>query len=324
MPNCKECGRPTKGSQSGFCGDCGASERYHDARSGPGLWEAYRHHLEACRRRPITIYRYRQVLYGFWVFTGHLEDPRNVTKKDLQNYLYRISDSPRSRGQRISARTACQDGQILQRAYRWFADEALLGRNRNPLGNFIPPRVEQGPPRALSMADVQRLLRKAEADNPRMATMLHLAYWGGMRVGEIAHLTIEDITPGYGPQPTTLLVNGKGGKQRRIPAHPELVAWLERYLADRPDTGPVVESARFPGQPITPHLVSRAVGDYMKRNGVRESAHSLRHSRATHMLMQSPNGDLRPLQRFLGHSTSRTTERYTDAWDGELNRLAVM
>jgi site-specific recombinase XerD len=318
------CRKPVASTVTGLCVNHNSQEHYRQARTGPGLWEAYRAHLEGRRYRDRTIRRYRDLLYDFWSFTGHMQDPKNVTKKNLQAYLSRTSNSPRSRGRRITTTTASNEGQLLRAAYRWFADEALLGRNRNPLANYPLPRPTIGPPRCLPATEVERLLRKAEGSNHRIATMLHLAYWCGMRSGEIARLKIEDITPGYAGQPMTVLIDGKGGKQRRVPVHPEAAAWLEGYLADRPRSGPVVERTDQPGVAIGANLVSRSVGDYMKRNGVKESAHSLRHSRATHMLMQSPNGDLRPLQRFLGHASSKTTERYTDAWDGELNKLATM
>jgi integrase/recombinase XerC len=292
--------------------------------TGPRLWDIYMAYLEGRRYLPRTVNRYRDLLYSFWIFTDKLMEPATVTRKDLERFLNRTATGPRARGDgaKITATTAATEGQLLKAMYRWFADEGHLGRLRNPLAGVALPKPQIGLPRCLADEDVTRLLRAAEESDPRMATMLHLAYWCALRCMEIAGARVEDITPARGRMPMKLHVRGKGGKDRRVAVHPECATWLKGYLADRPRTGPLVDSARMPGQPMKPGSVSRAVGDFMRAHGVNESAHSLRHTRATAMLIEG-EGRLRPVQRFLGHASSKTTERYTDFWDGEVDDLAT-
>lgn len=290
--------------------------------TGPMLWGAYMTHLEHQRYRPRTVNRYRDLLYSFWIFADKLMVPNTVTRKDLDRFLNRTANGPRNRGGKITPTTAASEGQLLKAIYRWFADEGLLGRARNPLAGAPLPKPQIGLPRCLAEEDVTRLLRAAEETDPRMATMLHLAYWCALRCMEIAGARVEDITPARGRVPMKLQVRGKGGKDRRVAVHPECEAWLKGYLADRPRTGPLVESARYPGQAIKAGSVSRAVGNFMRAHGVNESAHSLRHTRATDMMILD-DGKLRGVQRYLGHASMKTTERYTDFWDGAVDDLAT-
>jgi site-specific recombinase XerD len=64
----------------------------------------------------------------------------------------------------------------------------------------------------------------------------------------------------------------------------------------------------------------------MKAHGVKSSLHALRHSYATALLRESGGtaGGLRAVQRLVGHASSKTTERYTSAWDGEAWSVAAM
>jgi site-specific recombinase XerD len=306
--------------------------------TGPKLWEVYLKHLEATAKRPMTIRMYRRALYAFWGHCNKLSTPQLVTKQDLQSFLTRTIDSPRSRGQRLSPVSANNYGVIVKGAYRWFAENGFIGA-KNPLVGYELPKVTLGPPRALEPDQVAQLFEAAEASarvaqgrgggggaivDDRLVTMLWLAYGAGLRVSEIAAVRIEHIHPARGRQPMRIEVFGKGGYRAMQPVSPEAADWLKRYMAGRPRTGPLLEGrGPNPGQPLKGDTVSKAISQFMRSQGINETAHSLRHTYATELMIAS-EGNLRAVQRLVRHKSSTTTERYTSAYDGEMFAVSAL
>jgi integrase len=290
--------------------------------TGPELWDAWRSHLKRTHKRPQTLTEYGAVLYHFWRYCKKLNNPAAVTKRDLEKFLGRHCERGPSAGRPISVITARNNGKIIILAYRWFTEENLIGKRRSPLAGYPLPKATEPPPRFLEQTDVGRLILAAEQSDPRMATMLWLGYGCGLRRGEIARLKVEDITPARGQFPMVLDIEGKGGKKRRVPVHGQAASWLEGYLTSRPRTGPVIEkmpktaTQRRTGAHLTPGAVGDMMAAFMRAHGLKESSHALRHTYATELLMANP-GQLRGVQRLLGHASSVTTERYTAAYDGE-------
>ena len=147
-----------------------------------------------------------------------------------------------------------------------------------------------------------------------------LAY-SGVRVGELCRLRVGDFKSSSGLK--LLDVRGKGGKERRVPLHPEAVERLEQWLdcaAIRDDAaGPLfrpLAAARGHGkkgflpQPITRRAVQYLVGRYVARLGLDSSVtvHSFRVTALT--VARERGADIVSLQDFAGHSDPRTTLTY--------------
>lgn len=152
---------------------------------------------------------------------------------------------------------------------------------------------------------------KKQAIALRDAAMLELLYATGMRVAELVGLDVADVTFGN----RTVKVTGKGDKQRVMPfgapADKALRDWLEH---GRPVLcGDMSDDAFFLGSQggrIDQRMVRKVVHDRAREAGVPDiSPHALRHSAATHML--DGGADLREVQEMLGHSSLKTTQRYT-------------
>jgi site-specific recombinase XerD len=140
-------------------------------------------------------------------------------------------------------------------------------------------------------------------------TALLLCYGAGLRISEAVSLKVKDIDS----QRMLLRVEqGKGRKDRYVMLSPRLLAVLRCYYrATRPDK----ESWLFPSWRTQHHITSSSVAqacrDAAKQSGLskRVTAHTLRHSFATHLLEQGT--DTRVIQVLLGHSRIDTTARYT-------------
>ena len=173
----------------------------------------------------------------------------------------------------------------------------------------VPPHGDQDA--ASSESSTASRDGKRHAVELRDAAMLELLYATGMRVGELTGLDVGDVTFSN----RTAKVTGKGDKQRVIPFGAPAARALERWLEDgRPrlangrSGGALFLGAR--GGRIDQRIVRRTVHEYAHDAGVPDiSPHALRHSAATHML--DGGADLREVQEMLGHSSLKTTQRYT-------------
>ena len=170
-------------------------------------------------------------------------------------------------------------------------------------------------PNVLSFDEVDKLM-DIQLNNPfnyRTKAMLELIYGSGLRVSELVSLTLNDIDL-YN---STILVNGKGSKERIVPLGDYAKAYLEKYLTQRSlllkkkNGDPDELFLNNHGKPITRNGFNYLLNELLKEKHINKkiTPHTLRHSFATHML---DNGaDLRTIQELLGHSDIVTTRIYT-------------
>jgi integrase/recombinase XerD len=177
------------------------------------------------------------------------------------------------------------------------------------------PKLGRRIPGTLSAADVARLLAApsgGDAAALRDRALLELFYSSGLRVSELAGLTLQqlDLEAGF------LRVFGKGSKERVVPvgsqAREALGAWL---LAGRPAFVKAATGSQLflnnRGTALSRVALWMIVKKYARRAGLTQNVkpHLLRHSFATHLL--GGGADLRAIQEMLGHANIATTQIYT-------------
>ena len=146
----------------------------------------------------------------------------------------------------------------------------------------------------------------------RDSAVLELLYAGGVRVGELVGLDVDDIDHDR----RLVRVLGKGRKERSVPigvpAERALQAWLRagRPVMAAADSGPALFLG-VRGRRIDPRTVRRVVHARVSASpGTPDlGPHGLRHSAATHLL--EGGADLRSVQELLGHASLATTQIYT-------------
>jgi len=239
-----------------------------------------------------------------------IDDLRDTRACHLRSYLayLRTAYSPFT-GRRYRPRTVLMKAGSLRLLFKSLYREELV--LVNPMRE-VAFAVEggDGGREALSEEEISRFLDGVEEKNAfgvRDRAMFELMYSSGLRCAEIAGLDMVDLDL----ENRELIVRrGKFGKDRIVPLSEPAAAFLRRYLAGREKKdGPVFPGAR--GR-IAANTVGHRFRDLLKRAGLarpRVSAHSVRHSTATHLLEHG--APIRYVQELLGHESIKTTVRYT-------------
>lgn len=215
--------------------------------------------------------------------------------------------------ERLSPQSLYLQAAALRAFFRFCADEGHLPAN--PAENLALPRRWKSLPKALSSAEIDRLLQPPVEATPAALcdhAVLELAYASGLRLAELRGLRLEQLHLEAG----LVAVVGKGDKERVVPVGSRAVDALSRYLAAG---RPALVTPRSPGMVF---LTRRGtafshvtlwlrIKQCVARAGIGRNVtpHMLRHSFATHLM---ENGaDLRVIQELLGHASIGTTEIYT-------------
>lgn len=181
-------------------------------------------------------------------------------------------------------------------------------------------KQERKLPKTLSITEITKILHCLNAESEtltpfgkkellRDAALLDLLISTGIRIGEAAALTIDDVITSE----RTLLIHGKGRKQRIIYISSS-VTWdrLKTLMKERSkSTNNYLFVNRY-GNPISIHGIEDIYKKYVKKAQIttKSTPHYLRHTFATNLLANG--ADLRSVQEILGHASVATTQIYTE------------
>jgi site-specific recombinase XerD len=181
--------------------------------------------------------------------------------------------------------------------------------DRQGIVEKIPwPKVPHKKPDILSLSEVERVLDAAMSASLIPAVASIAAYGAGLRISEACRLQPQDIDSA---RRLIHVRQGKGGKDRYVMLSERLVEILRSYWRQARPEGDWLFPGHKPGKPITRDTVEKALKVAAARAKLRKrvTPHLLRHSFATHLLEDGT--DIRVIQVLLGHSSIRTTARYT-------------
>jgi len=250
-----------------------------------------------------------------------------ATEDDVRGFLAHL------KGNAVDARSIARKLSCLRGFYRWLLLDKKI--DHDPTVTVETPATWKVLPKSLAESEMTEMLERtaAAARTPDTAAgsaqivgialrdhaILELLYAGGLRVGEVVALRVEDLHL----NDARAQVRGKGDKERIVPLGRSAIEALTEYLQrGRPALlGGRMQSALFlsaRGKALTRQwvweMVRRAAGSERKA-----SPHMLRHSCATHMVEHG--ADLRTVQRLLGHADIATTQVYTHVAMEHLKRV---
>jgi integrase/recombinase XerD len=284
------------------------------AGSGLPLLGRYLDHLRAERglaRNTLEAYRRDLARYADYLAEVGIADPRAVATEDLQSFVAWLRGRTSASGRPYAASSVARIVVAVRGFHRFLAREGLTAED--VAASVSTPRSSRSLPKALSVADVERLLAApvGEAALPRRdRALLELLYGAGLRISETTSLDLDDLDP----VERLLRVRGKGDKERLVPygdlAAEALDGWL---VGGRASLGPRVPAVflNARGGRLTRQGAWKIISGHADRVGLATavSPHTLRHSFATHLL--DGGADVRAVQELLGHASVTTTQIYT-------------
>ncbi len=233
------------------------------------------------------------------------KSPSEINKQDIRDYLDCLINLGRSYATIDLVINAFKFyyGQIMQR--KFFISDFGIKR----------PRKEKKLPIVLSKQEIIKMINVI--GNIKHKLMIQILYSSGLRVSELINLKIDDINFN---RRTITVKAGKGKKDRITIVSRIVLKNIERYLLEYQPLIYLFESHEA-GTKINVRTVQVIVAQAVKRAGFNNkyTAHSLRHSFATHLLENGVN--LRYIQELLGHARLETTQIYTKVAVNKLSEI---
>jgi integrase/recombinase XerD len=269
-----------------------------------------------------TLTSYRRDLRRYLAFLDALQVTTldEVTEQTVSGFLMALREGDPAHPP-LSASSAGRTVVAVRGFHRFAVRDGLA--HADPAAGVRPPTPARRLPKALGIGEVEAILEAAGAPGTTLAlrdrALLELLYGTGARISEAVGLDVDDVdldpTPDDGD--TTVLLRGKGSRERVVPvgsfAREALAAYLTRA---RPELavagsahGALYLTAR--GGRLSRQSAWAVIGKAAERAGISAevSPHTLRHSYATHLL--EGGADVRVVQELLGHASVTTTQVYT-------------
>jgi len=263
-----------------------------------------------------TITAYRNDLtqfYGFVTQPGQIQGEPSwaaVTRNHLINYILFLKE------REYASSTVARKVAAVKSFCRFLLRVGVIVDN--PADGLDSPKSKRRLPQTLSPEEVAKLLAlpRQAGSTPkglRDTALLEMLYATGMRVSEVAGLTLDDLDLEAG----TVRCVGKGDKERVMPLYPQAVAAVREYVEHgrdkllREGSGERTLFLNPRGQRLTRQGLWLIIKNYAQKLNLADKVtpHTLRHSFATHML--NGGAGLREVQQLLGHANIATTQIYT-------------
>ena len=242
-----------------------------------------------------------------WCDANSLVEATAIDRAALEEFVLHLYE------QELSPRSVARNISSVRGFLRFLVADGR--RDDDPASRLSSPRFPQKLPQVLRIDEVEALIAAPGTDSPRAlrdTAMIELLYSSGLRVSELCGLRRNSMRR----DPPTVLVRGKGDKERIVPVGPVAERAVQTFLEqgwaalDGGRSSPFLFLGRA-GKPLTRQAFWKNLRRYAIKVGIRVhlSPHTLRHSFATHLL--SGGADLRKVQAMLGHADIATTEIYT-------------
>ena len=236
----------------------------------------------------------------------------NVSLEDAYAFLTYCRNE-RNNNNNARARKAV----AIKRFYKYLEINGHIKTNR--IAFLESPQTKKGLPKYLTLEQSIKLLQSVDGKfKERDYCILTLFLNCGLRLSELVGINISHIKDN-----NTLIVLGKGNKERTIYLNNACLASINAYLAVRPVDGVKDRDALFISNQkrrISNQSVQKMVEGYLKKCGLQGySTHKLRHTAAT-LMYQHGNVDPLQLKEILGHENLSTTEIYTHIHNEQLKQ----
>jgi len=260
--------------------------------------------LETKKRSPSTVIAYRADLQQLekYLETKNIASIAQIASGDLatfRDWLLEKKYTPKSASRKLNA---------LKTFFRWAISANHL--TSDPSKDVSHPKIDPSKPKFLSPLEY-RALRDACRGDIRMYAIVELFLQTGIRIGELATLTVTDVKDGE-----LHIASQEGHAQRGVPLNKAAKEALDRYMAIRSTSqaGSDISKALFitkTGRPLLIRNIRTAIDRYFRIAGIEGAkVNDLRHTFIAHHLMAGT--PITTLSKLVGHKRLSTTERYLE------------
>lgn len=259
------------------------------------IWEKYELDKKIEGYSPLTLKTYCFQYNTLLRYFGDV-DMNAITTDQLKAYLVDVGEhlKPSSLGHRV---------RCIRSLFKWTYDEGHI--QKNPAAKLKEPKLGKRIPKFLSELEIEHLREACET--PMENALFEFFYSTGCRIGEVVNLNRDDINF----HTNSVIVHGKGDKEREVYFNTRCSLWLKRYLDERDDFEPCLFiTERRPKRRMSIDLIRYIIKRISKRSGLHKEIHphQLRHSYATHMINNGAPIDV--IQSLMGHEKTETTKLY--------------
>jgi integrase/recombinase XerD len=262
----------------------------------------------------LTSYRRDLRRYREFLASREIDDLDGVDEATVSAFLVRLREGDADHPA-LSSTSAARTVVAVRGFHKFAVSDGLA--SADPAAGVRPPSPAKRLPKALPLADVEAILSAAGSAGTALAmrdrALLEVLYGTGARISEAVGLDVDDLDT----VDRTVLLRGKGGKERIVPVGSYAVDAVGEYLT-RARPGLVAAGKGTPalflnarGGRLSRQSAWTVLVKAAERAGVTTdvSPHTLRHSFATHLL--DGGADVRVVQELLGHASVTTTQVYT-------------
>jgi site-specific recombinase XerD len=227
--------------------------------------------------------------------------PKRFSRVDIEGFMSYLAS------QQMTGVTRVRKLAALRKFFTFLEENHII--SGNPANTIKGARREQKEPGILYKEQYKALLYEA-SDHPRDYAIIMTFLQTGIRLSELANLTIEDVDFDH---KILTVRQGKGKKDRHIPLVDEVVKALRNYLRYRNTQLVLDDDILFlakNGTSLNVSSVKYIVAKYVKKAGIRKkvSVHTLRHTFGAHKA--DKHMGIATLQELMGHKKKETTLKY--------------
>lgn len=234
----------------------------------------------------------------------------DVSTEDIETFKLELKK------ENYTAKSISRKVNSIKSLFRYLQSDKQI--EDNPANQVSHPKYEVSPPRALTKLEY-RALRDASRDDIRLSAIIEILLQTGMRIGELANLSLEDIDI---PKKQVVIKAYESHSGRTVPLTNAAIKALEEYLKDRPKTQDSTLFVTKTGNPFLVRNIRTAIDRYYKLAGIQNAkVNDLRH---TFIMQQLSAGTpLTYLSKIVGHKRISTTEKYLKMLDNQVEKDAV-
>ncbi len=227
-----------------------------------------------------------------------------INRQDIKNYLDYL----------VSSNKAVSTINLVINALKFYYENIMQRSFFSSDLGIKRPKKDKKLPVVLAKEEIVKMIKMT--DNLKHKLMIQILYSSGLRVSEIVNLKINDVDFN---RKIVIIKGGKGRKDRISIISGVVLDNVNKYLKEFKPLHYLFES--YQSGKINIRSIQKVVKDAASRASVNKeaSAHSLRHSFATHLLEQGVN--LRYIQSLLGHARLETTQIYTKVAVNNFNEI---